>query len=314
MTFGDWATAAGAAATVGLFVAAVWAAIYGVKAQIEEQRGIERRRRVYDHQSVLNSRDFAEMSADADPLIQLFRSDADAGKERWEAASDLIKARVIAVFNFYELVATEYNAAFLDRSIANVNLAYVVVAEWEYARPFLSYLGRGDAATYDQWAMLDRQYGPAILAAARSQPAEDPGSQPVGRKAEWIIPVGLATILAASLIVLVDGGHHDSLTIVSVALFGSSFLLVILAFIVSVSGERLGEVSENVRREIRRELLLAATLSFALSAAFTLAVRLASGSGQRGPRGSTGNTGPTGATARTGPTGPTGPLGPGDRP
>jgi hypothetical protein len=49
--FGDWATGVGAAATVGILIAAVWAAVYGVRNQIEQQRAIERRRRVYEHQA-----------------------------------------------------------------------------------------------------------------------------------------------------------------------------------------------------------------------------------------------------------------------
>ena len=291
-----WATAVGAAASLGLFLTAIWAAVFGVKAQIDLQRVIERRRRVFDHQGFLNSREFAEMSAEVYPLNRLFETDPVAAAARWEGSSDAVKLRVIAVFNFYELVATEYNSEFLDRTTADKNLAYAVVFMWNVVHGFLDYLGEDDEAIYEQWRLLVKDHGEAIERASRSA-GEEPELPPTSLKTNWIVmiaAVALVAVLAASLIALIDHAHHNSLTIVSIALFGVAVLLAAVALALYPLSERL-EDSGRVPADIGRKLLLAATLTFALSAGFTLSLEL------DGPRGATGLAGPRGATGPAGP-------------
>ncbi len=305
-----WATAFGATATWGLLLAGIWAAVYGVRGQIDVQRVIERRRRVYDHQGVLNSREFVEMSADAYPLIRLFQSNPAVAKTQWEAEPDARKLRVIAVFNFYELVATEYNTEFLDRTAADKNLAYAVVFMWGLASEFIDYLGRNDKEFYAQWRFLVEHYGPAIEKASQScAHVELPRAS---RKPKWIVGIAAAAIvatLAASLLALVHDTRHDPLTAAPIALYGVSLVLVAVAFTLSLANGRLGGSGE-LRAEMRRELLLAAILTFTLSAGFTFALRLVDGPGPRGHRGSIGHLGPQGHLGPGGPAGPRGPQGP----
>jgi hypothetical protein len=185
-TFGDWATAVGAGATIGLFGAALWAghtassagrtartsvttAATGIRKQIDEQRAIELRRRVYDHLSRFYSGDFTELNADLQKLLRSFESDPSKGQAAWKAMDDHAKARILTVLNFYELVATEYNAEFLDRDVANRHLAYIAVAMWEAARKFIAWLREKDSAYFQDWERLYECYGASIIAAARDE-------------------------------------------------------------------------------------------------------------------------------------------------
>ena len=173
-TFGDWATLLGALATLALFATAVWAGLKaagGVREQISAQRAIERQRRVFDHQSTLNSREFIELSAEAADVIEMFRTNAAEGEELWKTRmSRLEKMRVLAVLNYYELVATEYNAEVLDRPAADTNLAYAVVVMWRYAKTFLDYLRRDDPAYFDEWKYLWDHSRHEILSTTREPP------------------------------------------------------------------------------------------------------------------------------------------------
>jgi hypothetical protein len=124
--FVGWTTVALAAATWALLIAAIWAgykAARGVRDQINEQRLIERRRRVFELQSVLSRADFIAINAEAVKMMDAFRSDPSSARTEWDSLSSFRSLRILAVLNFYELVATEYNEEFLDRVAANKNLA-----------------------------------------------------------------------------------------------------------------------------------------------------------------------------------------------
>lgn len=323
--FGDWATAVGAAATVGIFVSAVWAAFYGVRNQIEQQRTIERRRRVYDHQAALNSREFAEMTAEAVQFFELFRSNAASAVPSWQKSLIAVKMRVIAVLNFYELVASEYNAALLDRDLANPNLAYATVEIWDRAHPFVAHLRHeGGGAGFEQWKAMVEHYGPTIRQSAGAGlppplPGADPGANAsVPRLATAVV---ILALVAAAALALVAGRSSNSLAVVALALLALPAIVVIAAFTVRADAFFLSSNVE-MRSDLRRALLLGATLALTLSAAFTVAVRLADGGAQRGPRGFEGHEGHEGPRGhrgprghkgqrgRTGPRGPEGPPGP----
>jgi hypothetical protein len=182
--FVGWATVGVAAATAGLLIAAVWAgkkAADGVNKQINVQRdiderhianqqGIERQHRVLDHQAILSSRDFVEMSAPGIELFRQFREDAEEAKSKWQTMTVLQQMTVLAVLNYYELVAGEYNSDALDRQTADVNLAYATIVMWEYAATFIDYLRSTDPAYYAEWKYMYDHYGATILSRAKQGP------------------------------------------------------------------------------------------------------------------------------------------------
>ncbi|MGD0197564.1 MAG: DUF4760 domain-containing protein [Solirubrobacteraceae bacterium] len=160
----DIATVVLASATLLLVAAAVWAGVTakrsvriaaeGINAQIGEQRLIERRRRVYDHLGTYYSRSFVEMSADASQVFKAFATDMSAGESHWDGLSRHKRARVQLVLNFYEQVATEYNAGFLDRELSNRTLAYVALEMWDRAEPFIGWVRRQNQQYFEEWAEL----------------------------------------------------------------------------------------------------------------------------------------------------------------
>jgi hypothetical protein len=74
---------------------------------------------------------------------------------------------ILAVLNYYELVAGEYNSDALDRQAADVNLAYAAIVMWEYASAFIDYLRGADPAYYAEWKYMYDHYGATILVQAR---------------------------------------------------------------------------------------------------------------------------------------------------
>lgn len=82
---------------------------------------------------------------------------------------DREKARVLTVLNFYELVAAEYIAEFLDREVANRHLAYIAVATWEGARNFIEWRREEDPAYFQDLKHLYESYGANIIAVARDE-------------------------------------------------------------------------------------------------------------------------------------------------
>lgn len=176
-SFLNWATAVLAGATMALVFAAIWAgrtavrqvkvAASGIDQQIGEQRQVELRRRAYEHLSTFSSQSFAESWTEARRLFAAFARSTSAGEAAWKEMDDARKARATTLVNFYELIATEYNAEWLDRKVANTSFAYVAVTVWEEAQPFIAWLGRSDPAYFDQWRRFYLEHGSSIIGAER---------------------------------------------------------------------------------------------------------------------------------------------------
>lgn len=80
--------------------------------------------------------------------------------EIWTAKTDAQQTMIIAVLNFYEFVAGEYNdgGQLLDKSVADKFLSYVVDGVWLQAKPFVYWLREeyGDGA-YEEWERMYRR-------------------------------------------------------------------------------------------------------------------------------------------------------------
>jgi hypothetical protein len=163
---GNIAAAVAAVATVLLFVTAIWAG-RTAQAQIAEQRRIEMRRRAYDHLGVFNSRDFAEMSAEAARVLRLFKEEETAHKAIWAKLSDSERTSVQTFLNFYEEIATEYNAGFLDPKAAQP-LVFVAIIMWQRSKELVEWLRRGERRYLEQWEMLYRKNASAVLSTSDS--------------------------------------------------------------------------------------------------------------------------------------------------
>jgi hypothetical protein len=152
----------GAGATVALFFAAVGAgriaersiraAANDVQTQIQEQRKIEERRRVYDHLATFNSRHFTETSVEALNVFQLFKR-KPATEATWKRVSPSEKAAMQTVLNFYEEIANEYNSGFLDAQVSQP-LVFVAVVVWRQAEELIDFLRREDPRFLEQWRVL----------------------------------------------------------------------------------------------------------------------------------------------------------------
>ncbi len=161
---GNIATAVAASATVLLLFAAIWAGFIA-QAQIAEQRRIEMRRRAYDHLAVFNSRDFTETSSAAAQVLRLFKEEKTAHKAIWARLSESERISVQTFLNFYEEIATEYNAGFLDRTAAEP-LVFVAVIMWQRSKELAEWMRRGERRYLEQWEKLYREQAPAVIAAA----------------------------------------------------------------------------------------------------------------------------------------------------
>jgi hypothetical protein len=179
--FGDWALVAGDLATAALVGTAVWAghkAAGEVRNQLGTQRELHRQQRVFELQSALNSRDFIQLTAKTNDFIDSFPTDEADADKRWTKASNEDRMTVLAVFNFYELIATEYNADVIDRASADLYLSYAAVGYWNYAEPLVAYLRSQDGSYYAEWKHLNNRYGKLIETAAREhlESYEDDGT------------------------------------------------------------------------------------------------------------------------------------------
>jgi hypothetical protein len=188
---GDYATLGGAVATAGLLVVAI---VVGLKAacdireQIDTQRAIQRKQRVFELQGAFSSREFAEMSAAAADVIELFRANRSAAMTTWEHHTSREKAMMaLAVLNFYELVAAEYNAESFDRATADSYMGYAAVIMWEYAEPFTEYLRENDSTFFVEWKYFVENYRDKVIAAARQHDAATHGALERGGVSDGVV-------------------------------------------------------------------------------------------------------------------------------
>ncbi len=161
------ATAVAAVAAVLLLIVAVWAG-KTAQAQIAEQRRIEMRRRAYDHLGIFNSREFAETTSKAATVLRLFKEEKTAHKAIWAKLSEADKTAVQIFLNFYEEIATEYNAGFLDRT-ASEPLVFVAVVMWQRSKELVEWLRRGEQRYLEQWEALYRENATTALAMGNSE-------------------------------------------------------------------------------------------------------------------------------------------------
>jgi lysylphosphatidylglycerol synthetase-like protein (DUF2156 family) len=151
-----------AIATVLLVGVAIWAG-RTAQAQIAEQRRIEMRRRAYDHLGVFNSLEFTEMSSRAATVLRLFKEEKTAHKAIWAKLPASDQTAIITFLNFFEEIATEYNAGFLDRT-ASQPLLFVAVVMWQRSKELVEWLRRGERRYLEQWEELYRKNAAAVLA------------------------------------------------------------------------------------------------------------------------------------------------------
>jgi hypothetical protein len=108
-------------------------------------------------------------------MMEAFAADPAAAAKRWDRMSNLGALRVLAVLNFYELVATEYNSRVLEREVANPNLAYTVMAAWEAAEDFMKHLRLRDPTYFAEWKYLYDHHRNAIIASVAKGDDGDAG-------------------------------------------------------------------------------------------------------------------------------------------
>src|SRR5579859_7357285 len=147
------ATAILAGATLFLAIAATWAG-FSAKHQIDEQRAIERRRRVYDHSQKLGNTEFAEMTAAAVEVFSAFRISRQFGILKWKNMPANEQARVQVVLNYWEELAMEYNLDFLDRTLMDRSLAYVAIDMWDIAEPLTAWFRERNPLYLEEWWKL----------------------------------------------------------------------------------------------------------------------------------------------------------------
>jgi hypothetical protein len=188
-TSDSWAEVT-ALATVGLFFAACVAGLIAKKQigklneQLELQRHVESRKRVYEHLSRLFDRDFLIMTAEAQNFFRTHPGDASSWEDAWGKKTDRQQAMITAVLNFYEIVAIEYNDQkdeLLDRALAKKTLPYLVGDVWLLAEPFVHWIREEvkDDGAYAEWELMYRKADGTVTPAGppASAPAA-PGSAP----------------------------------------------------------------------------------------------------------------------------------------
>lgn len=163
----DIATVVLAAATVALLFAAIWAG-KTAKAQIMEQRRIEMRRRAYDHLEVFGSREFTKTTSEVAIVLNLFKEEDGPRRSIWGNLSGKNKTAVQTFLNFYEEIAAEYNAGFLDPR-ASEPLVYLAVITWRESKELIEWLRRDDRRVLEEWERLYRDRAAVVLAKAATE-------------------------------------------------------------------------------------------------------------------------------------------------
>ncbi len=165
-TAGDIAASVAAAATVGLLIAA-WIGghianqqLRGLRQEREDQLIAERRRRVHAHLAQLFDSDFIKMTAEAQRLFKAGKTlDDMAWQALWEQKGDEEKARILAVMNFYEIFAGEYNDTeenLVDQATADKSISILADRMWVQAAPFVRWFRKhfGVPLAFADWEQL----------------------------------------------------------------------------------------------------------------------------------------------------------------
>jgi hypothetical protein len=199
-TVGDVFTGVVALATAGLFVAATAAAIIarnqlrGLNAQLVAQQKTEARRRVSEHRLAFSDRNFVRMQTEAERFLMLAGAGAGDWSQAWAAKKDSEKFRITAAMNFYETLASDYNApdqGVLDREMANRELAYVASARWVVAKPFVYWLREQfDPRAYVEWEQLHETFALTEGTSGNPAPVAQTQSAPLARAVAAPAPAG----------------------------------------------------------------------------------------------------------------------------
>jgi hypothetical protein len=151
--------------TLLLFVVAVVAAKFA-KAQVDQQKDLARRQRVYEHLAQLYDRDFVLMMSAAQELFEERPPDESGWENAWEALDGDTKSEIVAAMNFFEIVAGEYNdpREYLDKEAAQKALLVIADGLWEQAAPFVYWARKGsDPRSYEQWEKMSRRADRTVL-------------------------------------------------------------------------------------------------------------------------------------------------------
>jgi hypothetical protein len=155
-TLGDVGGLLTGIATLLLFAVAIIAAAFA-KAQIDQQKELARRQRVYEHLAQLYDRDFVLMMSEAQELFEVRPPDWE---HAWDGRLGDAKSEILAAMNFFEIVAGEYNdpRGYLDKQAAQKALLVIADGLWEQAAPFVHWARKGsDSRSYEQWELMSKR-------------------------------------------------------------------------------------------------------------------------------------------------------------
>jgi hypothetical protein len=164
-TLGDVGGLVTGIATLLLFGVAVVAAKFA-KAQVDQQKDLARRQRVYEHLAQLYDRDFVLMMSAAQELFEERPPDESGWENTWEARDGDTKSEILAAMNFFEIVAGEYNdlREYLDKKAAQKALLVIADGLWDQAAPFVYWARKGsDSRSYEQWEKMSRRADRTVL-------------------------------------------------------------------------------------------------------------------------------------------------------
>jgi hypothetical protein len=179
-TLGDVGGLLTGIATLLVFVVAVVAAKFG-KAQVDQQKDLARRQRVYEHLAQLYDRDFVLMMSAAQELFEERPPDESGWENVWEARDGDTKSEIVAAMNFFEIVAGEYNdpREYLDTKAAQKALLVIADGLWDQAAPFVYWARKGsDSRSYDQWEKMSRRADRTVLPLKTTDTETTTGAEP----------------------------------------------------------------------------------------------------------------------------------------
>jgi hypothetical protein len=183
-TLGDVGGLLTGIATLLLFVVAVVAAKFA-KAQVDQQKDLARRQRVYEHLAQLYDRDFVLMMSAAQELFEEGPPDESGWENAWEARDGDTKSEIVAAMNFFEIVAGEYNdlREYLDKKAAQKALLVIADGLWEQAAPFVSWARKGsDSRSYEQWEEMSRRADRTVLPLRTTETEPTTGAEAPARE------------------------------------------------------------------------------------------------------------------------------------
>jgi hypothetical protein len=157
----DTATWITAVSTLGVAAFGLGAVLFAW-AQITEGRRVQKRQRVYDLQK---QHDEAILPLMKDIYSFNRASDQASAKAVWKNWQLNEPARLdpfVRVFNFFEVVGSEYNLGLIDTKVAEQTLLYSLVNLWPSVSWFVRWLREEskNPRVYEQWQLAYKQAAP----------------------------------------------------------------------------------------------------------------------------------------------------------